>query len=72
MLRLYSAKYTKTDLLILLSCLYAGEAEVESIARLRGHTAKCVADDLSALIEHVKKLLSCENTEQYSHPRFFG
>ena len=68
MLRLYSANYTKTDLLVLLSCLYEAEAEVESIARLREHSSKCVADDLSALINHVEKLLSGENTELYPLP----
>lgn len=67
MLRLYSANYTKTDLLILLSCLYEAEEEVESIARMRGRSSNHVADDLSALISHVKKLLSDENPELYSH-----
>ena len=67
MLRLYSSKYTKTDLLIILSCLYEAEAECDSITRLRGCTAKRVADDLSSLINHVKKLLSDENAELYPH-----
>ena len=68
MLRLYSANYTNTDLLILQSCLYAAEAEAGSIARLREHTSKCVADDLSKLIGHVEKLLSGEKTECYPNP----
>ena len=62
MLSLYTGNYTKTDLQILRSCLYGAEAELESIARLRGLMSKCVANDLEALIAHVENLLSGENT----------